>query len=287
MDVVVLFTHKDYVSVITASELLAFNKSDFKKKWAYKPTGGIIHTSICLYNNKIYFFESRNPQTLQKGQQSLKDLLLDGSDLVCLQASNGRLLWKQEHKINGMHHSLTLSATQNTLVCSGSRNIKESKPNVYGGKGSEVRYDLLAINADNGKLIWQKEINPNLKSGGIHGEQDRRPVLVADKIYFEPYCFDLTNGKDNKEFEYNIKKRKGCGQMTASNNALYFRQNTVGGFNLSSNKIDKITYATRPGCWLNMIPACGLLLIPESSSGCMCNYAVQTSLAFRPKSTNP
>ena len=75
--------------------------------------------------------------------------------------------------------------------------------------------------------------------------------------------------------------------MTASNNALYFRQNTVGGFNLSSNKIDKITYATRPGCWLNMIPACGLLLIPESSSGCMCNYAVQTSLAFRPKSTNP
>ena len=74
------------------------------------------------------------------------------------------------------------------------RNIKETKPNEYGGKGSEVRYDLMTINADSGKLIWDKEINPNLKSGGIHGEQDRRPVLVGDKIYFEPYCFDLKTG---------------------------------------------------------------------------------------------
>ena len=32
-----------------------------------------------------------------------------------------------------------------------------------------------------------------------------------------------------------------------------------------------------------MIPAGGLLLIPEASSGCTCNYSIQTSLAFLPR----
>ena len=30
------------------------------------------------------------------------------------------------------------------------------------------------------------------------------------------------------------------------------------------------------------IPAAGLVLIPEASSGCVCSYSIQTSMAFRP-----
>ena len=38
----------------------------------------------------------------------------------------------------------------------------------------------------------------------------------------------------------------------------------------------------RPGCWINLLPAGGLLLAPEASSGCSCNFSVQTSLALTP-----
>jgi len=38
-----------------------------------------------------------------------------------------------------------------------------------------------------------------------------------------------------------------------------------------------------PGCWINIIPAGGLVLIPEASSGCTCGYPLQTSMAFIPK----
>jgi hypothetical protein len=38
--------------------------------------------------------------------------------------------------------------------------------------------------------------------------------------------------------------------------------------------------AARPGCWINMVPAGGLLNIPEYSSGCTCGYSIQTSLSF-------
>jgi hypothetical protein len=45
----------------------------------------------------------------------------------------------------------------------------------------------------------------------------------------------------------------------------------------------RLTKVTRPGCWINIIPAGGLVLIPESSSGCTCGFPLQTSLAFVPK----
>ena len=45
----------------------------------------------------------------------------------------------------------------------------------------------------------------------------------------------------------------------------------------------QMTNETRPGCWINMIPAGGLLLIPESSAGCTCDYPIQTSMTFMPE----
>ena len=53
-------------------------------------------------------------------------------------------------------------------------------------------------------------------------------------------------------------------------------------FDLKSKSHMPVTEVSRPGCWINMIPAGGLLLIPEASSGCTCHYAVQASMAMRP-----
>jgi len=70
--------------------------------------------------------------------------------------------------------------------------------------------------------------------------------------------------------------------MSASASAIFFRQANPTMFDLETNQYSKVTTVTRPGCWINMIPAGGLLLIPEASSGCTCNFAVQTSMAFLP-----
>jgi len=44
----------------------------------------------------------------------------------------------------------------------------------------------------------------------------------------------------------------------------------------------RLNKVARPGCWINIIPAGGLVLIPESSSGCTCGYALQSSMAYAP-----
>ena len=40
----------------------------------------------------------------------------------------------------------------------------------------------------------------------------------------------------------------------------------------------------RPGCWINFIPAGGLLLVPEASSGCTCPFPIVCTTVFKPTS---
>jgi hypothetical protein len=40
--------------------------------------------------------------------------------------------------------------------------------------------------------------------------------------------------------------------------------------------------AQRPGCWINFLPAGGLLLMPEASAGCMCPFPNMCTVVFKP-----
>ena len=70
--------------------------------------------------------------------------------------------------------------------------------------------------------------------------------------------------------------------MSASASSLYFRATNPTEYLLGERKLRRITTVSRPGCWINIIPAGGLVLIPEASSGCTCDFAVQASMAFLP-----
>lgn len=43
----------------------------------------------------------------------------------------------------------------------------------------------------------------------------------------------------------------------------------------------------RPGCYINIISAGGLVLMPEASSGCACPYNFQTTIALIPAGNRP
>ena len=53
--------------------------------------------------------------------------------------------------------------------------------------------------------------------------------------------------------------------------------------NTKDLKVTRINHVTRPGCWIGILPVGGLVLMPETSSGCTCGFPIQTSMAFRPK----
>ena len=100
----------------------------------------------------------------------------------------------------------------------------------------------------------------------------------------------VINIENGNEIENNLKKLRatghGCGTMSASNSAYFFRGNNPTIFDIETKKHEYLTNSTRPGCWINIIPAGGLILMPEASSGCTCSYAIQASLALAPIEKN-
>ena len=104
---------------------------------------------------------------------------------------------------------------------------------------------------------------------------------VGKTVYVEPYAYDLASGQQLQHWNLH-RGGHGCGAISASASTCFFRAGNPALCNLSTGRIQKVTRVSRPGCWINMIPASGLLLIPEASSGCVCDFPIQTSLAFAP-----
>jgi hypothetical protein len=79
-----------------------------------------------------------------------------------------------------------------------------------------------------------------------------------------------------------------CGIVTASPNMLLFRSGDTGFYDLLADEGTRHFAGHRLGCWINGIPANGLVMIPEASTGCVCLYAILTTVVLEPReSRNP
>ena len=79
------------------------------------------------------------------------------------------------------------------------------------------------------------------------------------------------------------QKSSYCGTISTSENCAFSRYNNPRMFDLKSGEHTVLSTAIRPGCWINIIPAGGLVLVPESSAGCTCGHPIQTTMAFLPR----
>jgi len=74
-----------------------------------------------------------------------------------------------------------------------------------------------------------------------------------------------------------------CAVTSASAHTLFYRSYWAAIYDLTDDKGISLFGAIRPGCWLNMISANGLMLMPEASSGCTCSFPIRCSMAMVPK----
>jgi len=225
----------------------------------------------------MYFVESHQPTTLTaaKGRSRLTTLLKAGASLVALDARNGDELWRQTVDLKRIEHHLFLCHSQGNLLAIGTRNQRDKSG------GDNVWYDVLCFDATTGKQSWANTQNQGQRSGGSHGEQDHHPVVVKGTVYVEPFAYRIATGK--RVSDWQLKRNgHGCGTMSASANTFFFRAANPTMCDISTGTLHRVTTVSRPGCWINMIPAGGVLLIPEASSGCTCNFSIQCSMAFWP-----
>lgn len=240
-----------------SSAFFAMDGKSGKVLWTYSAKHSIRHNAIAIGAGKVYLIDR---------PLAAKDLLLGGEkekehppgDIICLDAKTGKELWRGKEKVYGT--TLALSNAHDTLVMSY-QPTRFKLPSEIGGR-------MAAFTASTGAPRWD-----------VEAKYVTRPLINGKTIYAEGAALDLVTG-DKKTFP--LKRSYGCGQLAGSTNLMVFRSATLGYYDLLSPK-GVIDYGgLRPGCWINAIPAGGIVMVPDATAGCQCSYLNQAWIALHP-----
>ena len=203
----------------------------------------------------------------------------DVRGVVCLDAIQGKLLWHQAVDLaNCGSTNVAAMAHNGVLVVFGVYLDGHYWKQFFAGEFAARR--AAAFSTEDGKLLWSQAAGYRV-----------RPVIVGDTLYAEPWAFQLHTGEakmrvnpisgqsDRWQF---ARPGHHCGCPNAAPHCLFFRSFCLGYYNLDDDFGTQHFGAQRPGCWINFIPANGLLLFPESSTGCLCPFPNQCTVAFKP-----
>jgi len=270
---------RDFMPVVTSKSVFAHHRGTGQRRWAYQPDRGVIvNPTIALGGGRMYFIESTNPATRLVADSRIKlpMLLGRGADLVALDLGTGKPLWRTPAGLEAIEHIVYLSYAREKLVASGTKNVA-----VEGGR--RVRYDLAAFDAETGRRLWRNTQTPvpDTILEGPHGEQVQHPAVVGEVIYGNGFACKLDTGEPIDGWKW--RKSGNCGTLSTSAACAFSRYDHPWMFDLKTGEHTVLSTATRPGCWINILPAGGLILIPEASAGCTCGYPIQTSLALVPR----
>lgn len=264
------------MKVVTSRSLFALKADSGKETWTYK-SGVILNSTIVVYDGRLYFVETDSPKALgdKLGRMPIKHLFDSGEQrLVALDVNTGKVAFKKVLDVSKFEEPVVLNAAKGLVLVSGSQLLENRN----------VRYSYQALQASDGELQWKTGHDSGLASDGGHGEYNRHPTIVGDAVYAWPYKYDILTGKRDPDWKFD-RRGHGCGGVSASANALFWRGHNPWMYDLEKGEARRLAGRSimRPGCWINMIPAGGLLMMPEASSGCTCGYSVQASIVFAPK----
>lgn len=247
----------DMRRLLTESKsLFAMDANTGQLKWQYMAENSIRHNAVAVARNKVFIID--RPVAVFDRVKTPKEKLHGDGKLLALDADTGEVLWTSPHPAYGT----TLAASEKHGVL-----LMSYQPTAFR-LDSEVGGRMSAFRTADGDRLW--EVKANYSS---------RPLLNDFTVYAQGGAWDLVTGKP-QPFEF--KRSYGCGLLSAGANMLVFRSATLGYYDLKGDKRTENYGGMRPGCWINAIPAGGLVLVPDASAGCQCSYLNKTWMALEP-----
>ncbi|MHB8901056.1 MAG: outer membrane protein assembly factor BamB family protein, partial [Thermoguttaceae bacterium] len=279
-----------------SDRVFAVDLKQQKTRWTYDGER-IGNNAIALDGDTLYLVDSRvtaedkksaveasraRLAALPPDQRAAAEKDLEKPDvrmLVALDAATGRLRWKAPIDVTHCGGgTLSLVSASGSLVVFGVYLDGHYWKEFFAGDFDTRRVSVFA--ASNGALRWSRAVGYRV-----------RPIVIGDTLHTEPWAWDLKTGEprtrvnpitgtqDRWQF---ARVGHHCGLPIGSPNCLFFRSQNLGYYDLNRDDGTMHFGAQRPGCWINFLPAGGLVLMPEASAGCMCPFANMCSVAFQP-----
>jgi len=267
------------------------------------PGRRIANLTVSIGDGKVFFAESEiaNDQR-QRALQERHKLIQEGTyqateamskaatyeptDVrlaVALDAKTGRKLWERPIDFTGCCGDAMGSAYQDDVLlffgCVGNHDAYRFRENQLAFRR------IVALSASVGHVLWSRPL-----------DYRTRPVVMGQKIIIEPRACDLRTGAiqtrrdpvTGKQVPWEfLRPGHTCAITSASANTLFYRSSSTAIYDLARDAGVALFGGIRPGCWINMIPASGVVLVPEASVGCTCSFPLRCSFALAHKPDRP
>ncbi len=262
--------------------LFVLDKATGKLRWSYQPRNAVDSNAIAIAGNRLFLIDGLAPADVfarlrrgvnKKPARNAKPKLqfrVPGSpgprSLVALDLRSGKQLWTTRE----------IGARQDWLYTAGGVALS-TVPVWHGLSARQEGPAVSAFSADDGRLLW------------THDAPAPYPVIIDDVVYL-PAAYDLHTGTPIQRPDpltgelasFSALLTGSCARLAGCPGLLTKRSGALGFFDLRQLSGVYHYPNVRASCWINMIPACGLVLVPEGSSSCPCAYNYKTSLALMP-----
>ncbi|MEX0717710.1 MAG: PQQ-binding-like beta-propeller repeat protein [Planctomycetaceae bacterium] len=241
--------------------LFAIDANSGESMWRYDAEESIRHNAIAIADGKVLLIDrARSLEDLLEQPRGVAGKPLEenreSGKVVCLDAKTGEKKWSVDRDVFGT--VLAASAEADVLVMSY-QPTRFKLPSETGGR-------LAAFKMSTGEKLWDRE-----------AKYQTRLLLNGDTLVAHGGAWNLRDGEPG---EFRLTKQYGCGQLSGGKNVVLFRSGTLSWTDYSEKPKINDFGGVRPGCWINAIPAGGLVLVPDASAGCACSYQNRTWLGL-------
>ena len=286
--------------IMAGDAVFALDVDTAKPLWVYRG-GGIAAITVTSADDTVFFGEceptaAERTTAIEERQRLLGQGIFrpdskaaagsvksDVRVVVALDRATGKIRWKKPIDLTGCGGTKMGSAYADGLLLFFGHFSNHDQRFFLGNKLTWRR--ITALDAQSGRVVWSRPLN-----------YLRRPVIVGEKIIIEPRACELRTGEiinrghpvtgEEVPWEF-LRPGHSCGVTSASADTLFYRSYCGAIYELNQDKGISLFGAVRMGCWLDIIAANGLMLMPEASSGCTCSYPLRCSVALvnKPKKT--
>jgi len=282
--------------------LFAYDTRTGKLLWQYQGKS-ILYTAIAVGNGRVYFvdsalspeqraaflrqdkkeFEKLRGEARKKAEERLKriDLRL----AVALDTRTGETLWSKPVDVTDCSNigegggALTMMHANERLVLCGANANGHYWEQFLRGEFKLRR--LVVLSAATGRKAWARDANYRT-----------RPLIIGHEIIAEPWAYDLYTGErktrphpltgDPSPWKF-IRPGHHCGAISATRHMMFYRSWFTAYYDIDHDDGTRHFGGHRTGCWINSVPANGLVIVPEASAGCVCLFSLSATVVLEPK----